>query len=478
VDSHGANQIVEMGNDEKIGDDNDDAETEMGRSSAVPSIPVVSASNSNRFGVVSGNSDAGNVVSENKATVVDLVSDSDGEKDNVTSTASKKQKTAYTGTLLSSNLSASASSSSTAFNRVDVDSDVEYVDTTSTASKKQKSSSSPMDDSNVEYVDTISTAFKKQKTAYDRMGLSGLFSPSGRLHRWTAYKFQLEPGRVKTLIYTAQQRQQLINQRAESSPTEQERTFAESILNKFDWEITKQEEDKLVRPVKFSIDMTQFKLRCLKPLKYSTDMWNSDLLINDEVVNFYMAMLQEQNDALCDANPSLRRCQFFTSHFIAKLLEDQKKKGNHGDFEYTRVMRWAKTINIFDLDKIFFPINFHESHWALLVADMPERVISYYCSTNLDGVKYCRHIMEWIKMEYFNQKKEHFSGSDFILQNTRSPEQTTKYDCAAFVLKTADCLANNLPLYYGQNDISRLNLATDIIRGTFSYSNRVSDTIL
>ena len=62
---------------------------------------------------------------------------------------------------------------------------------------------------------------------------------------------------------------------------------------------------------KFNIDMSKSKLRCLMP-----NTW-----LNDEVINFYMCMLQERDTQLCAKNSSRRASHYFNSFFVNKLVD-------------------------------------------------------------------------------------------------------------------------------------------------------------
>lgn len=72
---------------------------------------------------------------------------------------------------------------------------------------------------------------------------------------------------------------------------------------------------------KFNVDMTRDKLACLRP-----QTW-----LNDEVINFYMKMLQERDDALC-AQRNRRPSYFNNSFFMSKLVDE-------GGYRYANVRR-------------------------------------------------------------------------------------------------------------------------------------------
>lgn len=109
---------------------------------------------------------------------------------------------------------------------------------------------------------------------------------------------------------------------------------------------------------KYDIPMSEFNLRCIAPGKW----------LNDEVINFYMGMLQEKDNALCAARTGRRPSHFFNLFFVSKLLEG-------GAYSYRNVKRWTKKIDIFEKDKIFCPVNIANTHWTMCVVHMTERRI-------------------------------------------------------------------------------------------------------
>jgi Ulp1 family protease len=92
---------------------------------------------------------------------------------------------------------------------------------------------------------------------------------------------------------------------------------------------------------KFAIPMTVGKIQCLRP-----SVW-----LNDEVINFYCEMLMPKRWVHC-----------FSTFFFVKLLE-------RGSFNYKRVARWTKKLNVFALTKIFIPVHL-PGHWAIIYIDV------------------------------------------------------------------------------------------------------------
>jgi hypothetical protein len=112
----------------------------------------------------------------------------------------------------------------------------------------------------------------------------------------------------------------------------------------------------------FNVHVTREKIRCLRP-----GVW-----LNDEVVNFYMQLLLTRDRRLCTEDPARRPSHFFNSFFLEKLM------GGPEGYSFAGVKRWpkkAKIEDVFDLDKIFFPVNLSQTHWCLAVVFMAKKRI-------------------------------------------------------------------------------------------------------
>ena len=97
--------------------------------------------------------------------------------------------------------------------------------------------------------------------------------------------------------------------------------------------------------------------------------------LNDNIINFYMEMIQERNSQ----NPYLPSFHCFSTQFYDKLL----KSGYQG------VHRWTKKVDIFSKDLILFPINYQAYHWILAVVNVSQKVIYLYNSAGGSYVFSC-----------------------------------------------------------------------------------------
>lgn len=214
---------------------------------------------------------------------------------------------------------------------------------------------------------------------------------------------------------------------------------------------------------KFNIDMTDIKISCLR----------SRTWLNDEVINFYFSMLQERNLAEHKGRKSL----FFSSFFMDRLLSGSKSKFNYGN-----VQRWTAKIDIFQLDKIFVPINVENYHWMMAVVFVQQKLVLLIDSLKspANGMVYLDFILNWIRKEAKgystpNCVKEpclSFQNEKWITWDNSEhfPKQSNGVDCGVFALLSADVISQNLPLRgaFAQEDMNdlRLKIGIDILHGS------------
>lgn len=134
--------------------------------------------------------------------------------------------------------------------------------------------------------------------------------------------------------------------------------------------------------------------------------------LNDEVINYFFRMLSQRDQQLCQGDSFRRRCHFFNSFFMIKVVvRNLSKKPAQEIFEdtydYKNVQRWSRRVpgkDLFALDKIFFPINDGGQHWVCVVAFMQERRIQMYDSLGGGGEYYLSVVFRYIKDEHRDKK--------------------------------------------------------------------------
>lgn len=216
--------------------------------------------------------------------------------------------------------------------------------------------------------------------------------------------------------------------------------------------------DRTVVIDKFNIDITISKLSCLCPHSW----------LNDEIVNFYMCMLQERDTKLCaESNGQRRPSHYFNSFFMSKLLEN-------GQYNYAFVRRWSKKVDVFAMERVFIPINLNNTHWAMSVVYVQKKEVYYYDSMCMNGQKYLDAIQRWLVDEAKDKKQITLDPKEWkFIQGTQKevPQQRNGYDCGVFSIMCADYVSDALPLHYSQEGMgeNRLKIAAAICRGHLLY---------
>lgn len=199
--------------------------------------------------------------------------------------------------------------------------------------------------------------------------------------------------------------------------------------------------------------------------------------LDDEIINFYVGMLQERDDELRSLD-HLRPSHYFSTFFMSKM-----KEGSTFEYGFGQVKKWSKKFNSFALSKVFVPINIDNSHWVLLIIFMQERVVRYFDSLGDDAEtnEYLLAAKEWLKREYTDKKETHHLDAmdfekdwTFINTGTEStPQQTNGCDCGMFVAMFIDFYSDSLPLTIITQQLMpmfREKVAVSIMNGKISYT--------
>lgn len=218
--------------------------------------------------------------------------------------------------------------------------------------------------------------------------------------------------------------------------------------------------DEKVLTEKYAIPITRTKLSALRPNKW----------LNDEIINFYMGLLQDRDALLCQINPSRNSSHYFSSFFMSKVLDEHDTRV----YTYSAVRRWTKKFDIFTKRRIYFPINISNTHWTHLVLYVEAREIHYYDSMGGNGDKYMRAILKWIVDEARDKKEiDGYDVSEYRLidHGHNIPQQENGYDCGVFSCMFADFDTDDLPFQFSQENLAefRLKIVLAIMRGELIY---------
>ncbi|CAK9436247.1 uncharacterized protein LODBEIA_P08050 [Lodderomyces beijingensis] len=177
---------------------------------------------------------------------------------------------------------------------------------------------------------------------------------------------------------------------------------------------------------KFKISLKAVDLQTLRDGKW----------INDNVIDFYFALATEADDKMFA----------WTSHFYT-TLEDRGYQG---------VARWAKKrkIDCLALNKLFVPVNIHNTHWALAVVDNVEKTISYYDSLDASqsgNIHACTTLQDYMNQEAQRLNKPPVAYK--LVPSLPCPQQQNGFDCGIFTCQAGKHIAQNKKFNYTQKDM-------------------------
>lgn len=167
--------------------------------------------------------------------------------------------------------------------------------------------------------------------------------------------------------------------------------------------------------------------------------------LNDEVINFYIALLQARNDA------SNGKVFFHNSFFYSKLATQGYEKG--------RLAKWTKKVDLFTFDRIVFPINHNNTHWTSGCINFKDKRIEYFDSLASKGLpSVYTNLRAYIDAEHRAKKGRayDFTGwTDFY--DPSMPQQSNGSDCGVFACQTMEHRARGVDAYeFDQGDIDSL----------------------
>ena len=243
-----------------------------------------------------------------------------------------------------------------------------------------------------------------------------------------------------------------MNQRAICQWSRKRQKTKKSVRTKF--KLSKEEEDTIQSIFNSSLSAS-YKIAANQSdsvCKRSFDRLRPGTWLNDEVINFYCKILVNE------VQKQGEKIHYFNSHFFSKLYSD---KG----YCYENVKRWSRHIpgrNIFELDKVFVPINVQNQHWILAVLFPQDQKIQIYDAMNGDWFIYLDTLNQYLKDEYHNKHSQShmWHGWQLIGNQDGTPQQQNSYDCGVFVCMYVDYLASNKELLFNQDDV---NLYRNII---------------
>ena len=192
--------------------------------------------------------------------------------------------------------------------------------------------------------------------------------------------------------------------------------------------------DQVINDMMNFAPVSRLKIRCLEPTEW----------LNDEVVNFFMGLLKARGDAATEAD-ALPRCHFFNTNFYTKLYEKSV-------YEYAKVKRWTRKVDVFAKDLLICPIHCHGNHWTLAVVNLLDKRFEYFDSLSGGDGGVLANLRRYIKDEHLDKKKASWDDAGWTDHTWRAgtPRQRNGFDCGVFCCKTADYLSQDAVLNFSQ----------------------------
>jgi len=200
-----------------------------------------------------------------------------------------------------------------------------------------------------------------------------------------------------------------------------------------------------------NIDIKRSDLDCMIGLNW----------LNDEVINFFMGLLQQRELRL---NPDKPRCHFFNTFFYNSLFSNARK------YDYKKVRRWSGKklgYSILDCDKVVIPIH-QGMHWVLAVINIAETKLQFFDSMGGSDKASLANLARYITDEYQDKRQEAVDGSTWVTENPRNiPHQDNCSDCGVFMVTFAEYSSRDCEFNFHQQDMPfiRRRLTAEILNG-------------
>ncbi|CAD2105472.1 sentrin-specific protease 1, putative [Plasmodium vinckei lentum] len=222
--------------------------------------------------------------------------------------------------------------------------------------------------------------------------------------------------------------------------------------------ILNKKSDNNVLIEKFNVPLMYSQIKCLIDSRW----------LNDEIINFYLSMLQEYNEAGIKSGVTYLPKMFTFSTFFFQSLNF------NGSYNYSKVSRWTKRkkIDILDYDLILIPLHVGGNHWTLGAINIKDKHIKLYDSLNMPNRKFFEYMKRYIVDEVKDKKQINIDISPWTYNPSGLPEegipcQENGYDCGVFTCMFAKCLTFNRDFDFSQSDIKeiRLKMVYEISQG-------------
>ncbi|KAH8291177.1 hypothetical protein KR054_009564, partial [Drosophila jambulina] len=187
--------------------------------------------------------------------------------------------------------------------------------------------------------------------------------------------------------------------------------------------------------------------------KFNLQLYRSDIRtlfgsnwLNDNVINFYMELLNERSQRNVGQLPSVYA---MNSYFIPRLMGTG----------YWSVRRWTRKVDLFSKEIIPVPVHYNgnPSHWSMAIIHMRDKTIRFYDSLGQGNPAVLAALEAYLQKESLDKRHQPFDTSDFKVEKVKNvPRQYNGNDCGVFCCMFAEFVTRNAPLTFTQDHMAAL----------------------
>ncbi|XP_031630901.1 sentrin-specific protease 1-like [Contarinia nasturtii] len=204
--------------------------------------------------------------------------------------------------------------------------------------------------------------------------------------------------------------------------------FDDEIMRRI-YELIEGNDPDTVLITKYGLVITRKSIQTLRlNANKETDLW-----LDDMVINFYMNLLAERS--LDNNLPSVYAVSTF-------FLSEAGVRSEH----------IPRKTNIFDYDIIVVPIHRNGNHWCMAIIHIKNRIIQYYDPKGKRNKKMLENLFKYIE-DCARERK--IDVSQFKKTCVITPQQDNDYDCGVFSCMYAEHVTRNQAITFTQQDMLR-----------------------
>uniref|UniRef100_A0A2M4BG09 Putative sentrin/sumo-specific protease n=1 Tax=Anopheles marajoara TaxID=58244 RepID=A0A2M4BG09_9DIPT len=178
--------------------------------------------------------------------------------------------------------------------------------------------------------------------------------------------------------------------------------------------------------------------------------------LNDEVINFYMQLLQYRSEQRRDQG--LPKVYSKSTFFLSSL----RRSG------YSGVRRYTKKVDLFSFDVIVVPVHVNEVHWCMAIIDLRRKAIEYYDSLGAPNNPVLDMLENYLCQESMDKRQVPFDKTGLTKRNmSECPKQNNGSDCGVFSCMFAEFLTRDHPITFNQSRMQyfRRKMMLEIAQG-------------